>query len=438
MAAALGRRAVLGGLALGALAKPGLALPTVARAARPKVAIVGAGFGGGALAAEVAAWADAPLDIVLIEPEPGYFALCRSNLVLGGMKTRPSIWFSYEALARRAGLRLVRGRAERVDPARRTIRLEDGTALPFDAAVLAPGIGLDYASVPGWSLAASERMPHGWIGRAQFDLLNRQLAAVPDGGTIVILPPPDPSRCPPAPYERASMMAHRLRTTGRGGCRIIILDCKERFAKMALFLDGWERYYPGMIEWLPPSIHEGIEEVDPATLTVRTGFGVYRDCALVNVIPAQTAGAVALESGLTDRTGFCPVRPDDMSSTLARAIYVLGDAAQASPIPKAASAAVSQSVAVAAALRAQLLGAAPAAASYSSQCWSLLSPGDSVTTTGDYAAVNGTMKEVKGSVSALSEPAALRQRNARESDVWFQDAMTRIVGAPEGPQGSTP
>lgn len=428
MAAALSRRALLGSLALGGLAKPGLAFPAVARAARPKLVIVGAGFGGAALASELSTGPGGPLDIVLIEPEPGYFALCRSNLVLGGLRPAESIWFSYEALAHRTGMRLLQGRAERVDPESRTIRLEDGTVLPFDAAALAPGIALDYASVPGWSRAASERMPHGWIGRAQFELLDRQLAAVPDGGTIVILPPPDPSRCPPAPYERASMMAHRLRGTGRGNCRIVILDCKERFAKMALFLDGWEKYYPGMVEWLPPSIHEGIEEVDPATLTVRTGFGIYRDCALVNVIPAQTAGTIALQAGLTDRSGFCPVRPDDMSSTLARDIYVLGDAAQASPIPKSASAAVSQSVAVAAALRARLLGAAPTAASYSSRCWSLLSPGDSITTEGEYADVNGVMRELKSAVSDMSEPSELRQTNERESDLWFQDTLTRIVG----------
>lgn len=423
MAAALSRRALLGGLALG-----GLALPAVARGARPRVAIVGAGFGGAALAQELSAGPGGALDIVLVDPEPGYFALCRSNLVLGGLATPQSIWFSFEALVHRTGMRLLQGRAERIDPESRTIRLEDGTVLPFDAAALAPGIGLDYASVPGWGRAASERMPHGWIGRAQFDLLDRQLAAVPDGGTIVILPPPDPSRCPPAPYERASMMAHRLLTTGRGNCRIVILDCKERFAKMALFLDGWEQYYPGMIEWLPPSIHEGIEEVDPATLTVRAGFGVYRDCALVNVIPGQTAGALARHSGLTDRTGFCPVRPGDMGSTLAPDLYVLGDAAQAGPMPKSASAAVSQSVAVAAGLRARLLGVPPAATAYASRCWSLLSPGDSVTTEGGYAVVDGAMSEMESAVSALSEPPARRRQNAREAELWFQATMARLVG----------
>ncbi|WP_371347475.1 FCSD flavin-binding domain-containing protein [Ancylobacter sp. IITR112] len=428
--AALSRRALLGG-ALGSLAAPVgafLAAPAVARGARPRLVIVGAGFGGAALASALANGPDGPLDIVLVEPEPGYFALCRSNRLLGGLTTSPTLWFSYEALARRTGLRLLRGRAERIVPESRTVRLEDGTALPFDAAALAPGIGLDYASVPGWSRAAAGVMPHGWIGRAQFELVERQLAAVPDGGTLVILPPPDPSRCPPAPYERASMMAHRLRATGRGNCRILILDCKERFAKMALFLDGWERYYPGMIEWLPPSIHEGLEEVDPATRTVRTGFGTYRDCALVNVIPAQTAGALALRSGLADRTGFCPIRPEDMGSTLVPELFVLGDAAQAGPIPKSAYAAVSQSAVVAAALRTRLLGEAAAPAAYASLCWSLLAPGDSVTTEGRYAPVDAALTEVQSAVSALAEPGATRARNDSASEAWFAAVTGRLFG----------
>lgn len=431
MATAFSRRAVLGGLVLGTLATPmagPVATPAVARAARPRLVIVGAGFGGAALARELATGPDGPLDIVLIEPEPGYFAVCRSNLVLGGLDTSRSIWFSYRTLALRADMRLVQGRAERIDPDRRTVRLEDGTELSFDAAALAPGIGLDYASVPGWSRAASERMPHGWVGRSQFELLDRQLAAVPDGGTIVILPPPDPSRCPPAPYERASMMAHRLRATGRSGCRIVILDCKERFAKMALFLEGWEQYYPGMIEWLPPSIHEGVEQVDPATMTVRTGFGTYSDCALVNVIPAQTAGALALRSSLADSTGFCPVRPDDMRAALANDIYVLGDAAQAGPMPKSAYAAVSQSYAVATAVRTHLLATPAAPASYASRCWSLLSPGDSVTTEGDYSVVDGAMKETRSAVSDMAEPRDLRRENERQSRLWFTDTMTRLIG----------
>lgn len=431
--AALSRRAFLGSVARSLAGStsiaPLLAVPAVARGARPKLVIVGAGFGGAALASALANGPEGPLDIVMVEPEPGYFALCQSNLVLGGLKNSPTLWFSYEALAHRTGTRLLQGRAERIDPESRTVRLEDGTALPFDAVALAPGIGLDYGSVPGWSRAAAEVLPHGWIGRAQFDLLDRQLAAVPDGGTIVILPPPDPSRCPPAPYERASMMAHRLRATGRGNCRIVLLDGKERFAKMALFLDGWERYYPGMIEWLPPSIHEGIEEVDPTTRTVRAGFGIYRDCALVNVIPAQTAGALAMRSGITDRSGFCPIRPDDMGSTLVPELFVLGDAAQAGPLPKSAYAAVSQSPVVAAALRARLLGEAAPPPTYASLCWSLLAPGDSVSTEGSYAAVNGVLKEVESSVSALREPREKRAANERESQAWFKSASERLFGS---------
>ncbi|MFD2029595.1 FCSD flavin-binding domain-containing protein [Ancylobacter dichloromethanicus] len=102
-------------------------------------------------------------------------------------------------------------------------------------------------------------------------------------------------------------------------------------------------------------------------------------------------------------------------------------------MPKSASAAVSQSVAVAAGLRARLLGVPPAATAYASRCWSLLSPGDSVTAEGGYAVVDGAMSEVESAVSALSEPPARRRQNAREAELWFQATMARLVGPAGGP-----
>src|SRR5690606_17441010 len=111
------------------------------------------------------------------------------------------------------------------------------------------------------------------------------------------------------PYERVSMMAHVLKTSGRGKARIIIVDPKESFSKQGLFQEGWEKHYPGMVEWIGPKIHDGLKSVDPKTNTVETGFETYKNAALVNVIPAQTAGQIAIKAGLTNQTGFCPILP---------------------------------------------------------------------------------------------------------------------------------
>src|SRR5690606_32429974 len=147
-----------------------------------------------------------------------------------------------------------------------------------------------------------------------------------DGETIVMLAPPNPFRCPPGPYERASMMAHVLASTGRSACRIVIIDPKDKFSKQGLFSEGWEKHYPGMVQWLSPQVHGGITGVDAATMTVSTHFDDFTG-ALVNVIPAQRAGAIAISAGLADDKGWCPIDPQTMQSTMDPDIHVIGDAA---------------------------------------------------------------------------------------------------------------
>lgn len=404
----------------------GLALPHVARAAPARVVIIGAGVAGASFATYAAHLLRGAAEIVLVEPAPGYLALYRSNLVLGGMAEMQEIWSGYDALARRTGIRWVAARAVRLDRDRREVILADGSRLGYELAIVAPGIGLDYDSVPGWSREAAAVMPHAWKGAEQFHLLKRQLDAIPDGGRIVILPPPDPSRCPPAPYERASMMAAALKASGRGECQIFIVDAKERFAKMALFLDAWQNYYPGMIEWLPPSIHEGVKRVDPSTMSVETGFETYRDCALVNVIPAQTAPQIAVASALTDATGFCPVGARDMRSVFDPRIFVLGDAAHAGQMPKSASAANSQAMVAARAVATELLGEHSGTPHYESLCWSLLAKDDGVKSTVRFTAISDAFESYEDTVSGLRETSEVREANAEESSVWFANLQKEI------------
>lgn len=401
-------------------------MPHVARAAPARVIVIGAGVAGASFATYAAHRLKGAGEIVLVEPAAGYLALYRSNLVLGGIIETQEIWSGYDALARRTGIKWVAARAARLDRDRREVVLADGNRLGYELAVVAPGIALDYGSVPGWSREAAAVMPHAWKGAEQFHLLKRQLAAVPDGGRIVILPPPDPSRCPPAPYERASMMASALKASGRGECRIFIVDAKERFAKMALFLDAWQKYYPGMIDWLPPSIHEGVRQVDLSTMSVETGFETYRDCALVNVIPAQTAPQIAVASGLADATGFCPVGAQDMRSVIDSRIFVLGDAAHAGKMPKSAFAANSQAVVAARAVTTELLGEGGGPPEYESQCWSLLAKGDGVKSSSRFASVANKFDEYDAAVSALHETESLRQVTADESSAWFAKLQNEI------------
>ena len=140
--------------------------------------------------------------------------------------------------------------------------------------MLSPGIDLRFDALPGYDEATSAKMPHAWKAGEQTMLLRRQIEAMEDGGTVVIAVPAAPLRCPPAPYERASLIAHYLKTT-KPRSKILILDAKDGFSQQKLFEAAWKELYPGMIERIALSQGGRVTSVDPATNTIITDFGNY-------------------------------------------------------------------------------------------------------------------------------------------------------------------
>ena len=417
------RRHFLAGAA--GLAAASCGFPALAQA-KPKVVIVGGGAGGASVVRRLAVLANGALDITLVERQQTYTTCFYSNLHLGGLRTLESLQHGFERIAGLDGVSVAADTASAVDRQARTVRLAGGNVLAYDRLVLSPGIALDYDSVPGWSKAAEQRMPHAWEAGAQTAILARQLDAVPDGGLVVVIAPPNPYRCPPGPYERVSMMARALRSSGRTRAQIVVLDTKEKFSKQPLFQQGWERHYPGMIEWMPPAIHAGIVGVDPATLSVETGFETYRDAALVNVIPRQTAGLVAVDAGLTDAGGWCPVDPYSMKSASDERVFVLGDAARAGDMPKSAFAANSQAQVVAQVIAGELLGAAPTETVYHNRCWSLIADADSVFVGGSYRPTAEKIEQTESGISTPLDTDEVRRDNYEASAAWYRGLTSAL------------
>lgn len=419
----IGRRGFL--IGAGALAGA-LTAPSISRAAKPRVVVIGGGAGGATLAKYISRDGDAGFDVTLIEPNRIHFTCFTSNWVLADLKTFDTLEYGYAPQVAR-GVRMVADRADAIDRERKSVRLAGGQTVDYDRLVVAPGIDFRYDAIAGYSEAAAETMPHAWRGAAQMRLLKSRLDAVPDGGTIVVLAPPEPYRCPPAPYERVSMMAERLKATGRGQARIIILDAKEKFSKQPLFAEGWDRHHTGMVEWQAASMHGGVKSVDPATNTVMTELETIK-ADLVNVIPPQWAGAIARDAGLTDATGFCPVNGLDFRSLMDRNIHVIGDAAIAGDMPKSAFAANNQAKTIAMELRAEFFGSRLLPVRYTSTCWSALAKDDAVKNGGRYEPKDGRVVALETFVSALEEPAALRKRQYEEAVGWYRAMTTDIFG----------
>ena len=411
--------------AAGSLAAAGLlAAPAVLRAqAKPRLVVIGGGPAGATVAKYVARDSQGAIDVTLVEPLDKFVTCFHSNLFLGGFRDFASITHPYKLAP--YGVKHVRQTASAIDRDKKQVRLADGSTLDYDRLVVAPGIDLKFDSVPGYSEAAAEIMPHAWKPGAQTELLKKQLDSLSDGATIVMLAPPNPYRCPPGPYERVSCMAHVLKSKGHSKSRIVVIDPKDKFSKMALFQEGWQKHYPGMVEWMDPQMHGGVKSVDPKANTVTTDLETIK-ANLVNVIPAQMAGKIARDAGLANQTGFCPIDATNMKSDQDPNVFVLGDAAIAGAMPKSAFAANSQAKVVAMAVRGELANARTFPARYANTCWSIIETDDTVKVGGRYEPKDGKIAEVEGFVSKTGESADIRKQTTDENMGWYSGIVADI------------
>jgi sulfide dehydrogenase [flavocytochrome c] flavoprotein chain len=400
--------------------------PALAQA-KPKVVVIGGGPGGATVAKYVAKDASGAIEVTLVEPLKEFITCFHSNLYLGGFRNWESITHSYDKLAAAYGVKLNHQLAQGVDRDKKTVRLADGSELSYDRLVIAPGIDLKFDSVPGYSEAAAEKMPHAWKPGPQTQLLKKQLDALQDGATIVMVAPPNPYRCPPGPYERVSMMAHVLKGKGHTRSKIIVLDPKANFSKQGLFVEGWERHYPGMVEWQDPKMHGGIKGVDPSAMTVKTDLETYK-ADLANIIPAQTAGKIARDAGLADQAGWCPIDPASMKSASDANVYVVGDACIAGEMPKSAFSANSQAKVAAMMIRGDLIQARTFPARYTNTCWSLIATDDTVKVGGSYEPKEGKIAASSTFVSQKGESPQVRKQTQDENMGWYAGIAADVFG----------
>ena len=417
----LTRRQLLAGGSLVALSTP-LFAPRALGQAKPKLVVVGGGPGGATLARYVQKDAAGAIDVTLIEPQRNFTTCFFSNLYVGGFRSFQSITHNYDKV-RKAGVRVVHEAAAGIDRDKKQVVMPGGRKIPYDRLAVAPGIDIKFDSVPGYSEAAAEVMPHAWKPGAQTQLLVKKLNALKDGDLIVMIAPPNPYRCPPGPYERVSMFAHVLKAKGFKKSKIVVLDPKPAFSKQPLFMEGWDKHYPGMVEWQDPKMHGGVKNVDAKAGTVKTDLADYK-AALVNVIPAQMAGKIARDAGLADQTGFCPIDPENMKSKVDGSIWVVGDACIPGDMPKSAFSANSQAKVAAMMIRGELAGARTFPARYSNTCWSLIETDDDVKIGGTYEPGDGKIKQSTTFVSQRGEAPDIRKQNYAESVDWY----TAIIG----------
>jgi len=418
----LNRRTFLG---TGVAAAATLQAPMVLGAGKPRVVVVGGGAGGATAARYIAKGADGAIDVTLVEPTRSYYTCFFSNLYIGGFRELSSIAHSYGKLASEYGINVVHDWAVGIDRDARTVSLAGGGVLPYDRLILSPGIDFVDGAVEGWDLSAQNKMPHAYKAGSQSELLKAQIEAMPEGGTFAMVAPPNPYRCPPVPYERVSMVAHVLKQRNPTA-KIIVADPKPKFSKMALFQEGWNTHYSGMVDWIGPDFGGANVSVDPDAMTV-TIDGEETKVDACNVIPAMKAGRICEIAGINEGN-WAPVIGHTMQSRMDENIHVLGDATNQGDMPKSGFSANSQAKVAAMAVRAALTGTKMFPAKFSNTCWSLIGTDDGVKVGATYEATDEKIAKVDGFISATGESAELRQATYEESIGWYAGITSDMFG----------
>ena len=423
------RNFVLSVGALGATTSTlGWPVPGFAKTGGGRVVVIGGGFGG-ASCAKYLRRLSRDIDVTLVERDSKFVTCPFSNAVLGGLYDMDFITHGYDALRDKYGVKIVHDSAVDIDADAKKVRLAGGSSLQYDRLGVSPGIDLRWNAIEGYDEAASATMPHAWKAGEQTMILRRQLEAMPDGGVVIIAAPGNPFRCPPGPYERASLIAHYLKKH-KPRSKILIFDAKPNFSKQPLFEQGWAALYPGMIEWIGETEGGAIDAVEVKAMAVNPTFGEPQKGDVVNVIPPQKAGAIAEVAGLTDDNGWCPVDQRSFESRQQKDIHVIGDASIANPMPKSGFAASSQGKVCATAIVASLSGQDMPDPSYVNTCYSLVGPDYGISVAAVYRFGDDGIAAVQGAggVSPKEANAEFRVAESRYALGWYQSITSDTWG----------
>lgn len=419
------RRDFLKALSAASLAAWGITPRFAQAAAKARVVVIGGGYGG-AIAAKYLKLAEPEMEVILIEKNKQYVSCPFSNEVIGGHAGMDLLTFGYDNLARR-GIKLVFDTVEAIDPEARIVRIKSGTKLTYDYCIVSPGVDFMWNEIEGYDEAASQIMPHAWKAGPQTELLAKQIRDIRDGGVVVISAPADPFRCPPGPYERACVIAGYFKKY-KPRSKVIILDAKETFSKKALFEQGWRQHYEGYITWVSGQKGGEVTRVDPKTMTVYTDSGKIQ-ADVVNVIPSQGAGQIAVQAGLAKKGDWCPVNFTTFESKIHKNIHVLGDAVD-SPMPKSGYSANSHAKVAVAAILAALRNEPLVPPALTNTCYSLIAPDHGISVAHIFELVDGRLVQVKGAggTSPLDATPEFRRLESVYAHSWYRNITTEMFG----------
>ena len=377
---------------------------------KAEILVIGGGYGGATAAKYLRLFSNNTASVTLIEPNPSFISCPMSNLVVGGSRTLSELTTSYSNLSKRHGIKMIQDSVASIDADKKTVKLASGKTLRYDKVVVSPGVTLMTNTVEGLAEANKAGVTlQAWKAGAETVALHKQLASIRDGGTYILSVPEAPYRCPPGPYERACQVANYFKQN-KPKSKVIVLDANQDVtSKGALFKKVWAEQYPGMIEYLPK---HNVIAVDAKTKTVKLEVQDDFKGDVLNILPAMSAGEIAVKTGLANSNGrWVNVNFLNFESTAQKDIHVLGDSIQIAPaMPKSGHMANSHAKVAAAAIVAELSGweinPAPV---LTNTCYSFVNSREvvHVASVHQYNAAEKTFKTVPGSGGLSPAPSVL-------------------------------
>lgn len=377
---------------------------------KAEILVIGGGYGGATAAKYLRLFSNNTASVTLIEPNPSFISCPMSNLVVGGSRTLSELTTSYSNLSKRHGIKMIQDSVASIDADKKTVKLASGKTLRYDKVLVSPGVTLMTNTIEGLAEANKAGVTlQAWKAGAETVALHKQLASIRDGGTYILSVPEAPYRCPPGPYERACQVANYFKQN-KPKSKVIVLDANQDVtSKGALFKKVWAEQYPGMIEYLPK---HNVIAVDAKTKTVKLEVQDDFKGDVLNILPAMSAGEIAVKTGLANSNGrWVNVNFLNFESTAQKDIHVLGDSIQIAPaMPKSGHMANSHAKVAAAAIVAELSGwEVNPAPVLTNTCYSFVNSKEvvHVASVHQYNAAEKTFKTVPGSGGLSPAPSVL-------------------------------
>lgn len=289
--------------------------------ARQRVVIVGGGWGGLAAAKQLSSFGEA-FEVVLLESNTHFFSQPLANRWLTGQDDGRHLQHALAPVAQALGYRFENALVNAVDRSQRQVHSSAGK-FDYDWLILAPGIGENWAALAvDDERAAAQAFSSAFSSGGTLAGLQQRINNF-SGGHCLLSIPPQPYRCPPAPYERALMLAGLFKSRGLK----FHLTLVEPNAPWPAYQRVFREHFHEQITYLPQT---RLRQLNSAQRVAQLDFDALTfDQAIL--MPPQQAGAICWQAGLIRQqpdgraSGWADVHPENFQAIADPRVFVIGD-----------------------------------------------------------------------------------------------------------------